>query len=545
MPELADQVGAELQAIVASREFQRAPIISKLLTFLVGETLAGRGDQLKSYSVAVDGLGRSPDFDPQIDSYPRVQVARLRKMLDAHYAEYPPVGRVRFSIPSGSYRVYFDEAVPSSRPTFGKHKVGGISAAPSYSRWLATILLAIAVVVIGFFAIIGRLPIGSDGWRDRNFPLLELKPVVALDGAPEQKQAAMAFTNSLSEELSNYQALIVSQADGRAFDYRIEGTLRSVDSGTEVSMSLIEPANERVVWRQTTVWSPAGKNTFDFNAAAASTIATLAQPSGVIHSDKRAAGVPVNTPYGCFLAFAAKWNNRAAGHAENVRNCVQNWREGDPSSAMAHAMTSWLTVQDAIPLVGQARRAKLAEADREARLALESDALDPLSQYAVMHVALFRGNVAQMQTAANRIMALNPNNPDFAAMVGLHRIMAGDLSGEGLLQSALQRHVNPPSWLHAGMFFAAVARDDPAAALRAARLFQTDDFSVLQLGFLAMAKARSGDVAEAHRIWQQAVAIQPQLAQRPALILAPWPVAPAIRARCLEWLALLDADGGS
>ena len=74
------KVDAELEAIEADPAFQRAPVMRRLLRFLVTETLGGRGDKLKSYAIAVEALGREADFDPQTDSSPRVQVARLRKL---------------------------------------------------------------------------------------------------------------------------------------------------------------------------------------------------------------------------------------------------------------------------------------------------------------------------------------------------------------------------------------------------------------------------------------------------------------------------------
>ena len=94
---------AEVRAITATPEFRRAPVMTRLLDYLARETLAGRGEQLKAYAVAVDGLGRSPDFDAQGDSYPRVQVGRLRKMLSEYYARHPR--DVRLAVPQGGYRV--------------------------------------------------------------------------------------------------------------------------------------------------------------------------------------------------------------------------------------------------------------------------------------------------------------------------------------------------------------------------------------------------------------------------------------------------------
>ncbi|RYD98826.1 MAG: hypothetical protein EOP61_15150, partial [Sphingomonadales bacterium] len=44
----ADLMREELQSVITSPDFARAPIMKRLLSFLVGETAAGRGDQLKA-----------------------------------------------------------------------------------------------------------------------------------------------------------------------------------------------------------------------------------------------------------------------------------------------------------------------------------------------------------------------------------------------------------------------------------------------------------------------------------------------------------------
>lgn len=104
-PGLDASMRLEVQHILASNQFKKAPTLERLLAFLVNETLNGNGKKLKSYTVAVDGLGRDPQFDTQMDSYPRVQVLRLRKMLEAFYSRHAPLAEMCIYIPAGSYDV--------------------------------------------------------------------------------------------------------------------------------------------------------------------------------------------------------------------------------------------------------------------------------------------------------------------------------------------------------------------------------------------------------------------------------------------------------
>lgn len=49
---------AALHAVLQSETFQRTKRLRELLQYLVSETLAGRGDRLKQFNIAVDAFGR-------------------------------------------------------------------------------------------------------------------------------------------------------------------------------------------------------------------------------------------------------------------------------------------------------------------------------------------------------------------------------------------------------------------------------------------------------------------------------------------------------
>lgn len=95
----------QIDLILASQLLKRSPVLIRLLAYLFSETVAGRGPLLKSYTVAVDALGRSASFDATIDSYPRVQIARLRKVLEAYYASEGAAFDPCIHIPLGSYAI--------------------------------------------------------------------------------------------------------------------------------------------------------------------------------------------------------------------------------------------------------------------------------------------------------------------------------------------------------------------------------------------------------------------------------------------------------
>jgi len=81
--------------------------LSAFLNYVVREELAGRGNKIKAYTVAVDALGRPETFDASSDPVIRVVANRLRHALNRFNAEPAVDLPVRIKLVKGSYRPVF------------------------------------------------------------------------------------------------------------------------------------------------------------------------------------------------------------------------------------------------------------------------------------------------------------------------------------------------------------------------------------------------------------------------------------------------------
>jgi hypothetical protein len=99
----AGAVSAALDKILSSESFHSCDRLSRVLRYVVEQTLDGRGDRLKEYSIAVDVLGRGDTFDPRTDSIVRVEASRLRAKLEAYYKKDGVADAVRIELPRGTY----------------------------------------------------------------------------------------------------------------------------------------------------------------------------------------------------------------------------------------------------------------------------------------------------------------------------------------------------------------------------------------------------------------------------------------------------------
>src|ERR1700682_5820128 len=109
MPTLIDseQERHELATLLASGIFSRAPSLEQLLSYICKKHFEGQADQIKEYNIAVEALGRPPQFDQKRDSIVRVEAHRLRKRLKDYYETDGADHRIRIQVPPGQYAPKF------------------------------------------------------------------------------------------------------------------------------------------------------------------------------------------------------------------------------------------------------------------------------------------------------------------------------------------------------------------------------------------------------------------------------------------------------
>jgi malectin (di-glucose binding ER protein) len=99
---------SELETVLASGIFDRAPGLAQLLNYVCGKYFQGKGKLVKEYDIAVEALGRPPDFDQKKDSGVRVQFHRLRERLAEYYQNDGADHAVHIVIPQGQYIPRFE-----------------------------------------------------------------------------------------------------------------------------------------------------------------------------------------------------------------------------------------------------------------------------------------------------------------------------------------------------------------------------------------------------------------------------------------------------
>jgi TolB-like protein len=154
-----EEVWACLPLLFGRPEFNASERNRRFLSYVVEETLGGRADRIKAYTIALAAFHRSEDFDPMIDPIVRIEASRLRRSLEHYYLTAGRADRIRIGIPKGSYVPTFayNDAVAWEPEAAAADPMPMVLQPPMAARrrsWamLAPVLAALIILAAGMAA---------------------------------------------------------------------------------------------------------------------------------------------------------------------------------------------------------------------------------------------------------------------------------------------------------------------------------------------------------------------------------------------------------
>jgi tetratricopeptide (TPR) repeat protein len=168
---LPGEVEAELQRILASPTFRKAPRHCRFLSFVVWKALAGEAETVKEYLIGLEVFDRPSDYDPGTDPIVRAEARRLRSRLVDYYQTLGKLDQVRIGLPKGIYVPVFyrngvkppleemasdlDSVAPIAKQ---RDEVTVRPARKTWRRWLAAAAVVIAVAIAASYFVAHRPP---------------------------------------------------------------------------------------------------------------------------------------------------------------------------------------------------------------------------------------------------------------------------------------------------------------------------------------------------------------------------------------------------
>ena len=118
-------VREQLRRVLADPLFANSKRYPVLLAYVVEQTLAGNGAELKERTIGVEAFGRQPAYNVALDPVVRMTAAEVRKRLVQYYYRPEHMGELVLELPLGTY-------IPSFHPS----EVSGVEPAQAVQTHL-------------------------------------------------------------------------------------------------------------------------------------------------------------------------------------------------------------------------------------------------------------------------------------------------------------------------------------------------------------------------------------------------------------------------
>lgn len=135
-PFTLDAIDQQMDRIFLDSHFTESEILKKFLCFVVHETIAGRANCLKEYTIATNVLGKPSNFNPQENGIVRIHAGRLRRALSDYYHGKGADDPIVIDIPKGKYvAVFFDPSQQNVSPYHPGYVESAISSEAEISAF--------------------------------------------------------------------------------------------------------------------------------------------------------------------------------------------------------------------------------------------------------------------------------------------------------------------------------------------------------------------------------------------------------------------------
>ncbi|MFQ6548115.1 hypothetical protein AADZ90_009155 [Aestuariibius sp. 2305UL40-4] len=496
----SEKLEATLSDIAASGVLGTGRRRMALLRYLIEQELAGRGEQIKAYSIAVDVLGRGEDFDPSTDSIVRTEIGRLRDALHLFYADRQGSGHVQIEIPKGTYRPRLQVSEPTPvHPAARYRPPRRVLLAGAALLLLAAGGLRLATLIADTGA-----PASRPGGE---FIRIAVSPIRATGTQPDVSRLAFGLRAELVTDLSAFPWIVVvsgTSADAVDADYDLRVQLQWTGARLQASSVLTERPAQAVIWtNRQDIDAALGPIEAVQHEVATTLVERLATRHGIAPDLARSTAARRSNAdldaFMCFMGIYAYWDVPSDERHAALRDCLQSAVARFPEYGEAWAALGFLYMDEA----RQGRNPRPGrDAWQDAGAAISNGLVyAPLRQPTLNAAMVFNmerpdRDLDAFRRYGDRLVELFPRHTLSLATYGSKLAEFGGQWDEGLelVDLALQLDPQPPSWYFLPGALDAVAFRDTDAALQAVVPLSSQT-SKPELVVKLLAAARTGDRA--------------------------------------------------
>ncbi len=578
----AAEIREQLERILGSQCFEQAGRSSKFLRFTADQTLAGFGDRLKGYTIAVEVFGRPADFDAQNDPLVRVEAGRLRRRLAEYYAGEGKSDQLRVDLPRGGYAVVWSYPPPaeSAARLASAPDAATAAALPGAApprrrrRRLRAWVIAALLVALSALVVMQQLRITSPAGAD--FPTLAdalarsgkppivVLPFEDLSAQPELRGLADALTEETLLSLNEPELFAVATEPGAGAArgagggrvvipvnvpaaYLLSGSVRDDVGGVRITVRVLATSTGTQLWNVAYDEPNRIKRSAADQERVAYKIAAVAEPYGPIFDAEleRVQRMPDDalSTRDCVLKYYDYRRRLDAASHESALVCFERTTKIANAQATAWAGLALLLADrhaygyGAPPTNGVATLDRAREA---ARTALDIDGDNVLANLALAQVQFFSGE--NFRRTGERALALRPNRPQTLAALGTLYVFAGEPErGLPMVDRSIELTAKPPGWIYATRALAELRAQRFAEAVASALKIDAPNWPLGEL-IVAASAALAGRADLASRARGRLLSLDPRAEDTLPALLERWRVDPMVRDELARGLAAAGAS---
>jgi adenylate cyclase len=561
------EVRAQVERILTSESFSQAARSSRFLRYVVDETLAGRGERLKGYTLAVEVFDRPADFDAQTDPLVRVEAGRVRRRLVEYYARAGRADPVVVELPRGGYAVVCSYApastsveAPATTREAASSELRAVSAAPAARRWWRGRTLAVAAAALVFAALFAarellapREDVGSAvALASGGSATITVIPFDVLDGDAATRALGATLTEELLLELDEHElfATAIGPAAGDASTaaappaarpYRLSGSVRATADSVRITARLVAADTGEQLWTASHD-EPAALATLPAEQTRiVRSIAGVAAPYGPVfksESVRVATLAPAQLRTSdCVIKYYEYRSRPGPALHDGVLRCFERVAATMPQLANSWAGLALLLLDIysfGYGTAAESGQAALERAGEAARRAMDIDGESLLANLALARVQFFADGV--FERSAERALVLCPNNIEALHLVGTLFVLAGDATrGLALVERAIALAPDPPGSYHAVGALGRLRQSDYEGAADAALRIDAPEWHLGHL-ILAATAGLAGRAPIAMRARERLLELSPGIESELPSLFERWRVTPDLRDALLRGL---------
>ena len=516
--ELSGQIVQQLERILDSAEFAASKRLSCLLSYIVSETLAGRGERLKAYTIAVEAFDLSENFDPQANSIVRIHASKLRRALERYYLTDGTGDPVCIDLPKGTYQPCFIQQaqVPTQKPgrPVSNHSIGRPR-----------------------LAVLSLFNQNADYLQDTFIHGLTEELIVGLSKFPHFELVSLHLISPRQGQPCSLEHMD-QELDVR---FVLHGSVRYEQRRMRILLQLSDLKNSTLLWAERFERELADHNLFALQDDLCQRImAHIADNHGVIsrvlqHEQQHRTAETLSAYEAALLFQNHDTILSTDNHPEIIRQ-LQQVLDYKLDDALVWAMLAELHADNYALFLSPAEQSLRPALDAADRALM----IEPRCQYAhwaMSYGLFFNRDLAGCIRHAQKCIDLNPNAVTIVGQAGWLMALAGQWRrGLEIVDRAIELNPYLPGWIHGAAYMDFYRRGEYEHALHEAQAYNMPEFFVQPL-FLAAALSQLGKEDEAHAMLNRAIHLQPDLSSNAREILKPSVVSEELIEQLLDGLS--------